>query len=346
MMIQSNFKIISKHLLTGFAFFIIDACYGQNNIGQRTFNFMDTIRNRKIITEVWYPTDDILQQRDKINSPFVRQYTIRNGRLPVIRHPLIMMSHGTGGSRLNLEWLAQALVKKGFIVAAVDHWGNTFDNKILIEFVKPWERPLDISFALTCLLNDTSIKQTIDTSKIGAAGFSFGGYTVIALAGGIIDYNTLINYYKTSGKKEIETPEMPGTGKFLNDVVLLKQMKNVPLLKDERIKAFFAISPTLGSGFKEKKQLKSIDKPIYLIGIQSDSLAPVKTNALHYHHLISGSKYFEFSGKTGHYVMLPEANSFVQKEEPLYFTDAVGVNRHNIHHVVEEMAILFFQEKL
>jgi predicted dienelactone hydrolase len=178
-MMQLNFNKNSVRLLSGFIFFIINYSFSQSNIGERTFDFMDTSRNRQIITEIWYPTDDILIASDKANSPFVRDYTIRNGHLPTIKYPLIIMSHGTGGSRFTLEWLAQALVKKGFIVAAVDHWGNTFDNKIPLEFVKPWERPLDISFALTSLLNNAELKLIIDTSKIGAAGFHLEGILLL-----------------------------------------------------------------------------------------------------------------------------------------------------------------------
>src|SRR4051812_4848761 len=153
------------------------------NIGERTLQFKDSIRNRPVMTEVWYPTSDTLKGSDKAFSPFIRSYTVRNGKLPQGRLPLIIISHGTGGGRLTLEWLAQALVQNGFIVAAVDHWGNTYDNKIPIEFLKPWERPQDISFAITSLLRDTAFKTAIDEQRIGAAGFSYGGYTVVALAG-------------------------------------------------------------------------------------------------------------------------------------------------------------------
>ena len=114
-----------------------------------------------------------------------------------------MISHGTGGGRLTLEWLADILVQNGFMVAAVDHWGNTFDNKIAIDFVTPWERPQDISFVLTALLKDPLFGPEIDQNRIGAAGFSIGGYTVLALAGGRLDFEALKNYTNTSpGKKE------------------------------------------------------------------------------------------------------------------------------------------------
>ncbi|HEY9195539.1 MAG TPA: hypothetical protein VIM77_04715, partial [Mucilaginibacter sp.] len=202
--------------------------FAQTNIGQRTFKFKDETRNRPVITEVWYPTTDTPKAKDKFSSPFLRATTVRDGKLPAGKLPVIMLSHGTGGGRLTLEWLAASLAQNGFIVAAVDHWGNTFDNKIRMEFLKPWERPQDISFALTSLLNDQDFKQVIDPEKIGAAGFSFGGFTVIALAGAEFDFEVLRNYYKTTGQKEMDIPEYPGLIKYLDDSTLLAAAKHYP----------------------------------------------------------------------------------------------------------------------
>src|SRR3954454_7369758 len=206
-----------------FLFFLLPVQYAFTqatpvvNIGERTFQFKDSSRNRQVVTEVWYPTSDTLHSSDKAISPFIRNYTVRNGKLPQSKWPLIIISHGTGGGRLTLEWLAQALVQNGFIVAAVDHWGNTFDNKIPIEFLKPWERPQDISFSINSLLHDKEFKTIIDDQRIGAAGFSYGAYTVIALAGAQLDFATLIHYYKTTGQKEIDIPELPGIRQYLDE---------------------------------------------------------------------------------------------------------------------------------
>src|SRR5690606_41192606 len=112
----------------------------KNSIGQTTLKFFDEERDRPVTVELWYPTPDSLKKSDKIYSPFLREHTVRDGRLPAKKFPLIIFSHGNGGNRLSLEWLAQSLVQNGNIVAAVDHWGNTFDNAIGIEFIKPWER--------------------------------------------------------------------------------------------------------------------------------------------------------------------------------------------------------------
>ncbi len=249
----------------------------QSNVGQRTFQFKDGQRNsRPVTTEVWYPTTDTVKATDKFFSPFLRTPTVRNGKLPAGKMPIIMLSHGTGGGRLTLEWLASALAQSGFIVAAVDHWGNTYDNKILIEFLKTWERPLDISFALTSLLNDMDFKNVIDPNRIGAAGFSFGGYTVIALAGGQFDFEQLKSHYNTVGKKELDIPEFPGLINHLDDSALVAAEKHIPPMADKRIKSFFSISPALGPGFITKQH---ITRPVFIVGSQSDSIAVVKSNA-------------------------------------------------------------------
>jgi predicted dienelactone hydrolase len=316
----------------------------KENIGQRTLSFKDEKRNRPLITELWYPTLDSLKNSDRKFSPFLRNHTVINGKLPKKRHPLIMLSHGTGGNRNSLEWLAQNLVARGYIVAAVDHWGNTNDNKIAIEFLKPWERPQDISFVLSKLLQDKQINASIDTLSIGAAGFSFGGYTIIALAGGELDYPHMLDYYRTTGNKEVESPEFPGLEKLLYDSTLVAGTRNVPKLIDTRINAFFAICPSNGPGFIDKRQFKSISKPVFIIGVESDSLAIVEKNARVYHRLIDGSGYYEFRGKAGHYVMLQEAIDELKKESPIAFKDDASVDRHQIHLKVEQLANRFFEK--
>ena len=335
-----------RQLLTLLFLLICHYISAQNNIGQRTLHFRDSSRHRPVVTEIWYPTEDTLQPSDKTFSAFTRKPTVRNGRLAKGKYPLIMLSHGTGGGRLTLEWLAQALTRAGYIVAAVDHYGNTYEFKLPLEFLKVWERPLDISFALTELLKDGDLASHIDREKIGAIGFSLGGYTVIALAGGEVNYTTLINYNKTVGRKQLEIPEFPGLINYLDDTAITNGVKRVPPLKDRRIKAFFAISPAIGPGFTSEQQVKNITAPIYITGSQSDSIAPVKTNARRYHQLIAKSGYYEFPGKTGHYVMLGEAIDEVKKQGPTYFTDDPSVDRHEVHLKTNSLAIAFFKKYL
>ncbi|HTD98118.1 MAG TPA: hypothetical protein VK668_02485 [Mucilaginibacter sp.] len=317
------------------------------NIGETTLHFNDTTRKRPLVTEVWYPTTDTVKP-GKGFVPFVRLESVKDGKLAQKKYPLILISHGTGGGRFTLEWLADALVKNGFMVAAVDHWGNTYENKIAIDFVTPWERPKDISFVLTGLLKDPKFGPAIDQNRIGAAGFSIGGYTVIALAGGRLDFEALKKYSNTpGGKQEMTLPEFPGLEEILKTGEADESFKKSPkMLKDKRIKAFFAISPAIGQGFAKQSQFKELDKPLYLLEVESDHITPYKTNAEHYHQLIPASQYLLIKGKADHYVFLGEAAEPVKKQSPIYFTDDPSVDRHAIHQQAGELAAKFFKEKL
>ena len=319
------------------------------NIGQTTIEFFDDSRSRKVTTEIWYPTDDSIAESDKNYSPFKRSFTVRDATPVKGEHPLILFSHGNGGSRTSMEWLAQSLVDKGYIVAAVDHWGNTFDHKIAIEFIKPWERPLDLSVSLTQLLDHNVFGRVINPDRIGALGFSYGGYTVIALGGAVLDYPTLLNYYKTEqGLNDIaQIREFPNLAEKIRDKSFIEMTKNIPELKDDRIQSIFAISPGTAMGFRDESQFKALDDmPVFIIGCEADQVTPVVNYARHYHSLIKHSEYYEFKGEIGHYVMLAEANDQVKKEAPHVFVDHPSVDRNQVHQKVSDLAIGFFEKNL
>ncbi|OOQ60894.1 alpha/beta hydrolase family protein [Mucilaginibacter pedocola] len=341
-------KSIVKHIIiVAAAALPLIAGAQATKIGQRTIKYNDTARQRPLVTEVWYPTTDSREPFVIPHYPFVHTSTVRDAKLPEGKHPLIMLSHGTGGGRITLEWLADALVQKGFIVASVDHWGNTYDNKIAINFITPWQRPQDISFVLTGLLNDKEWGKAIDANRIGAAGFSIGGYTVIALAGGKMDFNALKAFSNTpEGIKETTIPEFPNLLEQVDEKAADQSFRNSPDLKDKRIKAFFAICPAIGQAFKSKAQLVRITAPLYIVGSQSDSIAPIKTNAVYYHKFIPKSKLLIIPGKTGHYVFLNEATEETKAAGEVYFNDNASVNRKAVHQQVGNVAAKFFETAL
>lgn len=320
----------------------------QTLIGEQTFRYNDTTRKRPLVTEIWYPTmDNSKAPTLKEGFPFITEPTVRNGKLPVGKYPLIMLSHGTGGGRLTMEWLADALVKKGFIVAAVDHWGNTHDNKIPIEFVTPWQRAQDISFVLTQLLKNAELAQVIDNKRIGATGFSIGGYTVIALAGAKLDLEALDKFTSSAeGKNELDMPELPGLQKMMDMEAISKSFKNSPPLKDKRIKAVFTICPAVGQGFPRKSQFNDVDIPMFIVGATADRMTPVKTNAAYYHKMMPKTKLYIVAGKAGHYVFLNEAKDELKKTGAETFSDDPSVNRRAVHQKVGDMAARFFKESL
>jgi len=104
------------------------------------------------------------------------------------KFPMIVLSHGTGGSALQMAWLGTVLAAHGYIAVAVNHPGNNATEDYTAQgFLTWWERARDLSVAIDSMLADPMFGAHIDASRIGAAGFSLGGYAMIEIAGGITD---------------------------------------------------------------------------------------------------------------------------------------------------------------
>ena len=321
-----------------------DATY---RVGIRSLKYKDVSRNRPLDTEIWYPTNE-KRKKPPIQNPralFKAIPTIRNAALPTNKKfPLLLVSHGTGGNRFSLTWFIEKMVEEGYVVVSVDHYGNSTFNKLPREFVKWWERAIDMQFVLTQILNDPILGKRIDKNKIGGVGFSLGGYTNIALAGGYVSRKT------ENGKSPKLPPEFPKTDEEINfetDKQIVDSFnKYGKLVKDKRIKAFFVMAPAIGFGFHTKRQVKSITAPIFILAGEADSVAPVKTNAKKFHRFIKTSKLQIFPGKVGHYVFLNESTAFGKKVAPLICIDPHGVDRKLIHDQTTKLAIRFFDKNL
>jgi predicted dienelactone hydrolase len=87
---------------------------------------------RPLLTEVWYPAPDTVVESDIDIGPlgqplFTAGKAARDAALVgTPRHlPCLLLSHGTGGSALQLGWLGTALAAQGYLVASVNHHGTT-----------------------------------------------------------------------------------------------------------------------------------------------------------------------------------------------------------------------------
>ena len=316
-------------------------------VGQTNFTIVDSTRNRPLKTEIWYPTIDTTKVNITTEYPFKLPPTSKNANFISEKFPLILLSHGTGGNRISQMWLACELASNGFIVLAVDHYGNTLDNKIPENFIKVWDRPLDFSFSLDNILNNPKFNSIIDSTKIGMTGFSLGGYTTIALAGGILDYHLLKEFSITEeGKTEFNLPELGDVSKLITPQIVKIGNTNFKNLKDDRVTAFVAMAPALGQGFQQKEQFKNVHNSILIIGAEKDERTPIETNAKHYHKLIKNSKYIELKGDIGHYIFMNEAKSGLKRGAPLIFKDNKTINRIDEHNKVAKIIINFFDSQL
>ncbi|CAG1005125.1 hypothetical protein PHYC_03200 [Phycisphaerales bacterium] len=123
------------------------------------------------------------------------------------RFPVVIFSHGLGGSRVNYRYFGEHLASHGYIVIFPSHAGS--DTAALLAWGgKPkgdaarregWlkasigdpenlrNRPRDVSFLIDQLGVDGHVKDIADRSRVGVGGHSFGAYTSLCVAGMVVD---------------------------------------------------------------------------------------------------------------------------------------------------------------
>lgn len=112
---------------------------------------------------------------------------------------LILISHGTGGTELNHHNLGTRLARDGYLVAAVRHAGDNWQDRSLVTSGRYFsERPLQISRVLDALLASPEWGARIPVERIGAVGHSAGGYSVLALAGAQADARRSAQHCRTA----------------------------------------------------------------------------------------------------------------------------------------------------
>src|SRR5277367_828526 len=113
--------------------------------------------DRPLQVAIWYPsTTPEANEGVGLNT----QLVARNGALAAGIHPLIVISHGTGGSNGDHFDTAQALARAGFVVAAVAHTGDTYDDRSRTLWIA--QRPGQLTTAIDYMVKDWRAHATID----------------------------------------------------------------------------------------------------------------------------------------------------------------------------------------
>jgi predicted dienelactone hydrolase len=143
---------------------------------------------REVVITLWYPAK---QGGSPVlvgdNAVFKGVEAFSHATVSEGKFPLVLVSHGGLRSASNLSgWIATDLAVGGFLVAVVT--GPRLAPDAAHQAVSEiWERPADISAALTTLLRHPEWSSRIDRDRVAALGFFLGGSAVLSLAGGQYD---------------------------------------------------------------------------------------------------------------------------------------------------------------
>ena len=132
----------------------------------------------------WYPTEAVGHTTVIAeNAVFVGVEVIKDAPMADGPAPLVLLSHGLGGTVLSLAWLAAGLAERGAVVVGVNHPNSTWDDFDMEAALDYWTRVADLSLALDMILAHPEFVDRIDPDRIMAAGFSFGGWTALSMGG-------------------------------------------------------------------------------------------------------------------------------------------------------------------
>ncbi len=336
-------------------------------VGMRRLDFVDTTRTawgqttpRPLVTMVWYPADSGVRMQEIGVPPerpvFVGGLAARDAPLHggSDKRPLILLSHGTGGSALQMMWLARTLAARGYIAAAVNHHGNTaaeagYDAR---GFRLPWERATDVSRVIDQLLANPAFGPRIDATRIGVAGFSLGGYTAAAIVGGRIDLDQFSAFCASTARDATcePQPEYPQAAAEFNRLVASDARAAQSLaghrgsFRDHRVRAAVLLAPALGAAFT-RESLADINVPTLVFAGEGDVIAPPATNARPIAAVIPRAQLQILPDPIGHYVFMNTCNGRGRTYVPAC-KDSPGVDRAAIHDQVTRATADFFDESL
>lgn len=208
---------------------------------------------------IWYPAAGTpVHQRIALYA----QDVVTGSSVPEGPHPMVVISHGTGGNFAGHVDTAVALARAGFVVAALTHPGDNSDDNSRASKIE--ERPAALSQLITYMLTVWPGRASIDPKRIGAFGFSVGGFTVLAAAGGRPDMRRFADH----------CADHPA---FFVCALLRSHPRELtsdwPNVADPRIKAIVVAAPALGFTF-DRAGLAGVRVPVQLWKADDDQVLP------------------------------------------------------------------------
>lgn len=309
---------------------------------------------------IWYPAVDNAAESLQVIGPPADPLMAEGkaaphaAMLPMLgKQPLILLSHGTGGSAAQMGWLGIALARAGMIAVAVDHPGNNSTEPYTPEgFTLWWERATDLSEVLDGMLADEDFGPRIDTRMIGAAGFALGGYTVLELAGARTDFTLLEQQCKDKPATAFcHLPEMKDMPTGVSLLERVRQTSRESLaraadsFRDPRVKAVFAVAPVPGVVLTAEG-LHSVHVPVEVVVGASDTFAPAAGNADWIRANVRGAREVVLPAPVAHYTFLGECTATGREKLGPLCLDAPGVEREAVHAQVGGLAVEFFGRSL
>jgi len=213
--------------------------------GCRTAELFDDEMQMTFPMVVMYPSS--AAEKPERLGPYAVSVAM-NGPIDAGTFPLVVISHGTGGSHLVYRTLAAHLARHGFVVAMPEHPRNNRNNNDLAGTAANLaNRPRHIRLVIDWAFSPGGFGPSLLPDAVAVVGHSMGGYTALATAGGLP--TAFAN----------ETPD--------------HKPQAVPVTPDHRVKALVLLAPAT-PWFMEPGALQGVRVPILMLTAEKDVHTP------------------------------------------------------------------------
>jgi predicted dienelactone hydrolase len=320
-------------IVTAFAFFAAPAFAA--NVGFEEVKITNG-DEAPLTVGIWYPTDTPATQHALGNFT---QMVASGAPIAGRDLPLVVISHGGGGWYDGHYDTALALARAGFVAAAVSHAGDTFDDQSRV--LQPWRRPAQLHRLVDYMLGEWPWHERLDANRIGAFGFSNGGFTVLVAAGGVPDLSAIAPYCEAHPEHDLcETLKHAGV-----DLHVGADVPAGAWVHDPRIKAAVVAAPAFGFAFG-RAGLSDVRVPVQLWRAADDrhQLNPYYEEAVRA-DLPQAPEYYVVAN-AGHYDFLPPCGAVMARKRPDICTSLPGFDRAAFHEQFNAEVVRFFRATL
>jgi len=293
---------------------------------------------RPLVVGIWYPTD--AQPASQALGPFTQDVAtdapIAGGRLP-----MVVFSHGTGGWYGGHYDTALALARAGFVVAAVSHTGDTYDDHSQAALI--WLRSAQIHRLLDYMLAEWPGRAQLDPDRIGMFGFSAGGFTTLVVAGGAPDLSLVAPHcQKVPTAFECGVIKQAGPGLQTAITTLPKSV----FVHDPRVKAVVVAAPALGFAFG-KTGLAGVTVPMQLWRAEDDHVLPGLDYAAAVDRDLPQTADYHVVPNMDHYDFLSPCSALMRMRAPAEIcASRPGFDRAVFHADFDRDVVAFFEKTL
>jgi predicted dienelactone hydrolase len=314
---------------------IAEACFATVGFQQAT---IPDHGGKSMQAGIWYPSNvqpsthpiGLLSQDVALNAPVQGQGL-----------PLILISHGTGGSLASHLDTAQALARAGMVVLAITHIGdNSQDQSYVGNRIDLIDRPRQISVALDWVLASWPGGLNLNPKRIGIFGFSLGAFTSLVLLGGAPELSRMAQLCESKP----DAPECEFIKRAHGDQ-LTPNSDTPTWTHDIRIKAAVIAAPAATYLFGPG-DLRDVSVPIQLWRVENDTWAPDAWNGAIVRDNLKVRPDTHVVPGPDHFVFLAPCSEALRAAVPPICQDPAGFDRTAFHRAFNQSLVDFFGTRL